>query len=120
MATTKRTRLSQIFYNVRAEVIGLQGELVARDAIVLSVVEGLYATLEPSLLNLVENFRAGFNKGVNEDFVLTHLTCSCMVILPSMTSLSIFSGSAACDDVGGSIKGEHVFDPPVDLKVIEL
>lgn len=48
------------------------------------------ATPGPFLRGLVENFRAGLNKLVNESFMLGPSTLNSMPIMPSMALLSVF------------------------------
>lgn len=62
------TWLSQLADDIPAEVVDLWERLGARGTSIRVFIEALCVSLGPTLQGLVENFRAGLNKSVDEAF----------------------------------------------------
>lgn len=66
-------RLSQLVGDIDAELLAIRERVSVKDGVIRPFVEDSRALLRPSFRSLVESFRAGLSKSVNEAFVRTLL-----------------------------------------------
>lgn len=120
MAKTERTQYGQVFENVRAKEIDIQGRLATTDAVVRYFVEGLWATVSQSVRSLVANYCAGVNKPVGEVFRASSF-CSHFHADTGIggITLGILRG-AASEGATVSTSYDGVFDWPVGNHLIEF
>lgn len=115
---TEYTRLVQLFYSTRAEMVGLQENLAAINFLTEFVVDDLYANIDPYLRGSLENARASFNKSV--------LSRSCSFHQRSTPCryrhrwYHPFSGGAESEDGEGFTESEDVVDLSANTVLILL
>lgn len=119
-ATKERTRLSLLVNDIRAKVVDLRERSDANVGVVLSIVEDSCKLLGPCLRSLVENFRTGLNKPVNEAVRAYSIGSQFHADVAIVgTTLRYLEGTAS-DNGGSYATGEDVFDLQVDPEVIYL
>lgn len=78
------------------------------------------ASLGPFLRSLVESFRVGLSKSVNETFRTGYIG-SKLHANPTLDGITpLFLEGIVLEDNDSSNKGEDVFDTPADTEVIKL